>query len=127
MRTFYRVAASAARAASVAVLAASIAIGAATAREGSTDIYANDFGASFGISAGSHASLPFSYSGSTDLWGVDGLRASFGVSDQDVRPANLCGIGSTDTWGVNGFRASFGPPTSRASNELAQACESVPR
>jgi hypothetical protein len=126
MRTFYRAAASAARVAS-AVLAASIAIGAAAAKEGSTDIYANDFGASFGISEGSHASLPSSYSGSTDLWGVDGLRASFGVSDQNVRPANLCGIGSTDTWGVNGFRASFGPPPSRASNELAQACESVLR
>jgi len=122
MRTFHRAAASAVRATSFVVLSALIATGAVAARGGSTDVYANDFATSFGISGEPSASFPHGYNGSTDTWGVTGFRESFGPIDRNARPTNLCGIGSTDSWGVNGFRASFGAPPSQASNALAQAC-----
>jgi len=115
--------ASTARAASLLGLLALVSHGAVAASLGSTDIYRNEFRASFGV-ASTSPSPPRATGdrlGSTDLWG-NGFRASFGPSDSAARSINACGSGSTDVWG-NGFRASFSPAVPWIASGLAQACQ----
>ena len=115
--------ASTARAASILGLLALVWHGAVAASPGSTDIYRNEFRASFGAASTSPSSPrpTGDYFGSTDLWG-NGFRASFGSSDSAARSINACGSGSTDVWG-NGFRASFSPAAPWIASGLVQACE----
>ncbi len=127
MRTVYRAAASAVRATAFVALSASITGAAIAADWGSTNIYANEFAASFGVPGKPSASPINSYTGSTDIWGPDGFLKSFGPAARDARPTKLCGSGSTDIYGVDGFRVSFGPPASRESIDLAQACQRLLR
>jgi len=128
MSTVHRATTSAVRATFFFILSALASTG-ALAAGGSTDMYANDFVASFETSARPSASpsIGRSYHASTDTWSVDGFRASFEPADADVRSARACGSGSTDAWGANGFRASFGPAAYPASIDLAQACQSALR
>jgi hypothetical protein len=90
--------------------------GAASAASGSTDIYRNEFRASFGASAsGADPAHRAAYrNGSTDTWGNNGFAQSFGAGNPGAQPTAVCATGSTDIWGNNGFRKSFGsaPPSS---------------
>ena len=108
MQRTYRTIAPAMRAASLFGLLLLAAGGARAATQGSTDIYRNEFAASFG--SGLKTSTVDRYAGhedgSTDIWG-NAFRASFGSSDPDAQPTREYVVGSTDIWG-NGFHASFG-------------------
>ena len=93
-----------------------------TSGTASTDIYANQFAASFGpASQGSVASVDRkSGVGSTDIY-ANQFRQSFGEPGPAVTAASYSQgeNGSTDIWGTNGFQRSFGSAASQARTTTA--------
>lgn len=92
----------------VAGVLSGIAGAAAASENGGTDIYRNEFGATFG--SATEGSLPV---GSTDIY-ANQFRESFWEAGPVVAhdPNETGTVGSTDIWGVNGFQRSFGPAAS---------------
>ena len=101
--------------------------GQAAASGGSTDIYSNTFGQSFGVPTATNntVGLGARWNGSTDLWG-NGFTQSFGPSQADAGLPTVCGTGSTDVWG-NGFGQSFGLTPSSVLALAGGLCEVAAR